>query len=147
MNVVEIRKIDDENESLIRKIKVKPGQEMFIETVDECLEEARLHSEWSPVAIYAKDVMIGFAMYGSFGPNKHTWIDRIMIGEEYQGKGYGKMAMKKLIELVTQEYEVNEVYLSIIEENLPAYHFYKSLGFEYINEQDPNGELIFKYTV
>ncbi len=30
-------------------------------------------------------------MYGSFGPNKDTWIDRIMIDENIKGKGYGKL--------------------------------------------------------
>lgn len=86
-------------------------------------------------------------MYGSFGSNRDTWIDRIMIDKKHQGKGYGKAAMLKLIEIVSKKYEVDTVYLSIIEENKVAYELYKSIEFEYINEKDPNGEPIFKYTV
>lgn len=44
-------------------------------------------------------------MYGSFGVNKDTWIDRIMIDKNYQGKGFGKQAMKQLIEIVSKEYD------------------------------------------
>lgn len=141
------RDIDNTNECIVRNIKLKPGQEKFIETVDECLKEANTYHEWHPVAIYYDEEVIGFAMYGSFGTNKDTWIDRIMIDEKYQGKGLGKMAMTKLIDIVSKEYGVNVIYLSIIEENRKAYSLYKSLGFEFMNERDPNGELIFKYTI
>ncbi len=144
---VYFRNITTSNESAARKIALKSGQEEFIETVDECLEEATTYKGWHPVAIYHNEEMIGFAMYGSFGPNKDTWIDRIIIDENYQGKGYGRIAMKKLIGIVSRKFEVTDIYLSIVEENRIAFNLYKSMGFEYINERDPNGELIFKYSI
>lgn len=119
----------------------------MIETVDECLKEANIHHEWHPIAIYNEKEVIGFAMYGSFGPNKDIWIDRIMIDEKYQGKGLGKIVMKKLFDIVWKEYQVNVIYLSIVEENRFAYCLYKSLEFEFMNETDPNGELLFKYII
>ncbi|MGV2941379.1 GNAT family N-acetyltransferase [Mesobacillus sp. LC4] len=148
MSDVYFKNIDETNEYKVRNIRLKSGQEKFIETVDECLKEANTYQEWHPVAIYSDEEIIGFAMYGSFGPNKDTWIDRILIDEKYQGKGYGKMAMKKLIDLVSKEYGVNVIYLSITEENRTAYSLYKSIGFEFMNEIDPNnGELLFKLTI
>ena len=148
MSNVHFKNIDDTNEYKVRTIKLKPGQDKFIETVDECLKEAENFHEWHPVAIYYDDEIIGFAMYGSFGLNKDTWIDRIMIDEKHQGKGYGKLAMIKLIDVVSKEYGVNVIYLSITEENRAAYTLYKNIGFEFMNERDPNnGELLFKYTI
>jgi len=148
MSNVHLKEIDDTNEYIVRSIKLKPGQEKFIESVDECLKEASMYREWHPVAIYVHDEVIGFAMYGSFGPNKDTWIDRIMIDEKFQGKGYGKLAMMQLIDIVSKEYGVNVIYLSIIEENRAAYNLYKSMGFEFMNERDPNnGELLFRYII
>lgn len=145
---VHFKNIDNTNEYKVRNIKLKPGQEKFIETVDECLKEAETFNEWHPVAIYYEDEIIGFAMYGSFGLNKDTWIDRIMIDEKHQGRGYGKLAMMKLIDMVSKEYEVNVIYLSITEENRTAYNLYKNIGFESMNERDSNnGELLFKYTI
>lgn len=111
----------------------------------ECLEKAARYPEWHPVAIYHEEELIGFAMYGSFVVNKDTWIDRIMIDKNDQGKGFGNQAMKQLIEIVSKEYDVKTIYLSIIEENKVAHQLYKSIGFEFINERDPNGELIFQY--
>lgn len=147
INEVYFKEIDHTNECTVKNIRVKPGQESFIETVDECLKEAAIYPEWHPVAIYNEKIVIGFAMYGTFGPNRDTWIDRIMIDENYQGKGYGKKAMIKLIDKVSIEYGVKVIYLSIIEENSIAHRLYKGLGFEYTNERDPNGELIFKYVI
>ncbi|SHG45363.1 GNAT family N-acetyltransferase [Ornithinibacillus halophilus] len=147
MSTVYFKDIDDTNENIVRNIRLKPGQEKFIETVDECLKEAEIYKEWHPVAIYHDERIVGFAMYGSFGPNKDTWIDRIMIDEKYQGLGLGKIAMKKLINIVSQEYGVNIIYLSIVEDNIIAHRLYESIGFEYMNEKDPNGELLFKYTI
>ncbi|MEG2289395.1 MAG: GNAT family N-acetyltransferase [Clostridium sp.] len=145
---IHFKDIDDKNSELVKKLKIKKDQEGFIETVGECLEEASLYSEWHPVAIYNYDNVIGFAMYGSFGPNKHTWIDRILIDENHQGKGIGKTAMKKLINIVSKEYDVDTIYLSIVEGNTVAYKLYTSIGFEYMNEKDTsNGELMFHYII
>lgn len=136
--------IDETNEAAVRSISLKSGQETFIETVDECLAEAELYAEWRPVAIYAGEDVVGFAMYGSFGPNRDTWIDRIMIDARHQGKGFGRAAMEALIVRVCGEYGVDTVYVSIIEENEVARRLYESMGFELLDERDPNGELIFK---
>jgi diamine N-acetyltransferase len=147
MSNVYFRDIDISNESIVRNIRLKPGQEKFIESVEECLIEADIYHEWHPVAIYYDEEIVGFAMYGSFGLNKDTWIDRIMIDEKYQGKGLGRIAMMRLIDIVSKEYAVNVIYLSIIEENSIACSLYKSMGFEFMNERDPNGELLFRYTI
>lgn len=84
-------------------------------------------------------------MYGSFGLNFDTWIDRIIIDEKFQGLGYGKKAMKRLIPIVADKYDARIIYLSIVPENAIAYKLYAKLGFKYINERDPEGEFIFKY--
>ncbi|UJF15911.1 GNAT family N-acetyltransferase [Jeotgalibaca sp. MA1X17-3] len=147
MNTVYMKDIDDTNESTVRNIRIKPGQEKYIESVDECLAEAKEIQEFHPVAICSEEDIVGFAMYGSFGPDKDTWIDRIMIDEKFQGKGLGRKAMLNLIDIVQKEYDINEIYLSIIEGNEAAQHLYNSIGFVFTNEKDPNGELIFKYTV
>lgn len=145
---IHFKDIDDENREEVKLLRIKKNQEGFIETVEECLQEASIYKEWHPVAIYNYEEVIGFAMYGSFGPNKHTWIDRILIEDKQQNKGFGKTAMKKLINIVSQTYNVDTIYLSIVEENKVAHKLYTSIGFQYMNEKDPsNGELMFKYEV
>lgn len=147
MTQVTIKEVNKSNESEVRKVRLKPDQETFIESVAECLEEAKEYPQWQPVAVYSHDKVVGFAMYGSFGPNKDTWIDRIIIDKDYQGIGLGSEAMRQLIEIVSKRYGVRVIYLSIVEGNEVAAHLYNRLGFEYMNEKDPNGERIYKYEI
>lgn len=143
---ISIKEISEDNINIVKSMRVKPEQETFIETVEECLEEANLYKEWHPVAIYDYDNVVGFAMYGCFGPNRHTWIDRILIDGRYQGMGIGKAAMTKLIDIVLREYQVDTIYLSLVKGNDIAKKLYESIGFQDMNEIDPNnGELMFKY--
>ena len=135
---IHFKDIDDENREEVKLLRIKKNQEGFIETVEECLQEASIYKEWHPVAIYNYEEVIGFAMYGSFGPNKHTWIDRILIEDKQQNKGFGKTAMKKLINIVSQTYNVDTIYLSIVEENKVAHKLYTNIGFQCMNEKDPS---------
>ena len=43
---IHFRDIDNTNEYMVRKIKLKHEQVKFIETVDECLEEANTYDAW-----------------------------------------------------------------------------------------------------
>ncbi|WP_346934778.1 GNAT family N-acetyltransferase [Clostridium sp.] len=147
MNKIYFKDIDSSNKEIVRKIKLKTGQENFIETVDECLEEAKCDDRWHPVCIYIKDTIIGFAMYGCFGANRNAWIDRIMIDEKYQSLGHGKRAMLRLMEIVPKEYEVSTIYTSVFEDNKLAYELYIDLGFIATDERDIGGEIILLYKV
>lgn len=147
MACIRIKEIDANNINEVRKISVKKHQRFFIETVDECLEEAAIYKQWCPVAIYDYDEIVGFAMYGAFGKNPDTWIDRIIIDEKYQGKGFGKLAMKELIKIVTEKYNVITVYLSFVEGNDVARKLYENLGFNFTGDYDPEGELIYKFNL
>ena len=86
-----IRPVTEQNREEILSLKVKHGQEHFIETTAQCLTEADKLSVWRPVGIYDKETLIGFAMYGLFleyPPNGRVWLDRLLIGAPFQGKGY-----------------------------------------------------------
>lgn len=145
---ISFQKINASNLADVQKISLHETQKHFIETVDDCLKEAATVEEWRPVAILANKEIVGFAMYGSFGPQKDTWIDRIMIDKKHQGKGYGRRAMLALMKRVVTEYDVSTIYLSLTEHNTVARKLYESIGFVYMNEKDPsNDELMFHYIV
>lgn len=57
----------------------------------------------------------------------------IWIGEEKNlGKGYGTEMMKLALEICFKEEAVNEVIIDPLESNKKAIHFYKKLGFQYV---------------
>jgi len=67
--------------------------------------------------------------YAQEAPYYHLF--RYMIGEEHQGKGYGRMAMGKFIEHVKTRPEgsADALYICYCPENDVAKKFYESFGF------------------
>lgn len=146
-----IRPITDKNRGQALALHVGAGQEGFVESVSQCLKEAAAKKCWRPVGIYDGETMVGFAMYGSFFweyfPIGRVWMDRLLIDEKYQGKGYGKAAMAALIERLVQEYNCRKIYLSVIDGNDAAVHLYESFGFRFNGKKDIHGERIMTYGV
>ena len=140
-----IKPLSAENKKEALQLNVKTEQSSFIEPVSQCIQEAEQLDLWNPVAIYHGTDMIGFAMYGFF-PYEDThgrvWLDRFLIDDRYQGKGYGKTALKLLITRLFCEYQCNAIYLSLYQQNKHAYHLYTSFGFQENGEKDINGETV-----
>ena len=74
------------------------------------------------IGIYADDIKIG-----------HAWIDTINqhlegfeIYEPYQNKGYGQVALKRIID----EYHITR--LEVKTDNERAKHIYEKFGFKYV---------------
>jgi ribosomal protein S18 acetylase RimI-like enzyme len=53
----------------------------------------------------------------------------IAVLEEYRGKGIGKILLNKYFNKV-REYEYNQVFLEVLEENVSALNLYKKVGFK-----------------
>ncbi|MEF9935161.1 MAG: GNAT family N-acetyltransferase [Clostridium sp.] len=139
------KSIDKNNLSEVLSLKIRSDQEGFIESVDECIEEARSASNWRTLAIYSGSEVVGFTMYGYFeneGYYGRVWLDRILIDYRYQGKGYGKKSVVYLIKRLFDEYNCNEIYLSVYDYNKFAIRLYESIGFKFNGEVDSKGEKV-----
>jgi diamine N-acetyltransferase len=82
-------------------------------------------------AIYAGETLVGFVMWAwdHDQPQPEMWIWRFMIAGDYQGKGYGRAAMERVISLLRIE-GITELFLSYAPENTGGEQFYAGLGFE-----------------
>lgn len=144
MNIT-FKPVTEENRADVLQLKVGNGQEHFIESVQQCLDEADKRKSWRPVGIYHGEELVGFAMYGFFWeyfPVGRVWMDRLLIDEKYQGKGYGKAALHLLLERLRKEYGRKKIYLSVIEGNDVAAGMYKNAGFRFTGRRDLHGEHI-----
>lgn len=68
-----------------------------------------------------------------------------MIDAQYQGKGYGKAAMKKLMSLIQEDTAHHMIYLSFEPENEGAKALYEKLGFKG-DGRVIEGEIVYKYS-
>lgn len=134
------------NRQAVLALHTAPGQEGFVETVAQCLDEANHTRCWRPVAIYDSSTLVGFAMYGFFWqyfPCGRLWLDRLLIDARYQGRGYGKAALTLLLDRLAHDYpRRRKIYLSVIETNAPAISLYQKFGFHFTGELDTHGEKV-----
>ena len=140
---ISIQRITRRNRKQILALSLAEGQKGFVETPAQCLKEARRLWIWHPVAICADGWPVGFAMYGRFpweGKRGRVWLDRLLIGEQYQGKGYGKRALLALCCRLKTQYRCEEIYLSCYADNPAAIGLYQQVGFRFNGEKDINGE-------
>ena len=153
--MIHLEKISWENYEDVLKLHVAKNQEDFVATNSTSLIQAFLAlSDDEPVfafAIYNDDTVVGFIQisydddwtgyeredwlssdaYKKWEGIKYYYIWRFMIGEEYQGRGYGKSAIAKIIEFI-KTYpcgEADYIALSYERSNEVAKKLYFSLGF------------------
>ena len=136
--------VTHENRGAVLALQVLPEQQGYIESVAQCLAEARRARNWCPVGIYDGSSLIGFAMYGYFFqedfPFGRLWMDRFLIDRHYQGRGYGRAALGGLLERMAREYSDRDIYLSVIRENSAAVRLYRAYDFSFNGEKDVRGE-------
>ena len=126
------------------QLSVAKGQEHFIETVAECMQEADEIADWEPVCIYDGGTMIGFSMYGYMRSEEQprVWFDRLLIDAHYQNRGFGRKTVEKMLARIHREFPEKDIYISAYEDNHVAISLYQSFGFHMNGELDINGEKI-----
>ena len=147
-------------DNFIQVIKLQPheSQKEFISSNLYTLAEAYVALKNDrippmPYAIYHDKQVIGFIMMyyeeANVSPlcNEAFYgISRLMIGKEYQGKGYGKEAILAAIEFLKLMPlgKANYAYICYLPENEVARKLYLSVGFEETGQVTEDGEIVAK---
>lgn len=127
---ISIQEITADNFVEAIKLKVKKEQENFVASNAASIAQSKFHTFLQCYGIYDGDVMVGFSAFGRNPEDDHIWIARHMVGEQYQGQGYGKAGLRALIEHMQAEYECKTIYLDVTPENQAAISLYEDAGFE-----------------
>ena len=150
--MIRLERINGKNIWNILKLRVSETQKSFVARNDVSLIEAYIaithHGQAFPFGIYDDETPVGFCMIG-FGAdvdwedapaiaksNYNLW--RFMIDEQYQGKGYGKAAMKQIMDFIASEPcgPAEYCWLSYEPGNVVAKALYSSFGFAETGERD-----------
>lgn len=147
--MITLRKITLENRREVFKLEVAEDQRRFVasnlSSVASCYVLATNGGRPLPFAIYADEQMVGFVMivYGITGyelpkiADNNYCILRLMIGQQYQNRGYGREAMIKILEYIRTFPAGHAQYcwIQYEAENTVAKKLYESFGFR------ENGEI------
>ena len=139
--MIELREINEENFDECVCLEMKDGQDAYCARNVYSLAQAWLYPEARPFCIYKDDTMVGFVMLDYDEDEKECGIWRFMIDKKYQSMGYGKEAMRVVLEYIKSNPVFNVVHLSTAPNNEIAIKLYKSFGFLPTGEIDDDGEI------
>jgi len=152
--LIRLEKITIDNFEDCLRLTVNDEQKEFIASNAYSLAEAYAlcnHHSYVPLplAIYARDMMVGFA-FVIYEPKDDDdpddedvyYLARFMIGKKYQNNGYGRSALNKLLEFL-QTHPIGKaksIVLSCNPNNHKAYSLFLSAGFKEMGFQDDDGD-------
>lgn len=146
---ISLREITDENRDAVRALRVGLGQQRFVSSVVESLEEAAATPRAAPWyrAVYANERPVGFVMLswhvtpapGILGP---YFLWRLLIDEHHQRRGFGREALMQIVDLVRAD-GATELLTSYHPGDGEPWPFYRRFGFEPTGEID-EGEIVLR---
>ena len=152
--MIKLEKISGKNVWDILKLRVSENQRSFVASNDISIIEAYVvqneNGHAFPFGIYDDETPVGFCMIG-YGVDD-SWTDapavakdnyniwRLMIDERFQGKGFGKEAMNRILDFIKTEPcgSAETCWLSYEPENTAAKKLYHSFGFQETGDFDEN---------
>ena len=148
---IELVEITDERAPSVLALRLAPGQERFVSSVAESLEEAAAHPHGNPWsrAVYADGMPVGFVMLSwDVQPqppeiNGPWFLWKLLIDHRHQGKGYGREVVRQVVELVRGEGAAELLTSHVPGDGGPA-GFYAKLGFVPRGDLDPDGEVVLR---
>lgn len=141
---ISLKPVSSDNWYDCTKLDVTEDQKkVFPAPIVYWIAESKYVTEFQPLAIYYHTEIIGFIVYCNTPDNNgNYWVLALMIDEEYQGKGYGKEALKQLIDLMRGTLNCQRMMIGHRPENIVAGNLYESLGFEKVSNELIDGEVV-----
>jgi GNAT superfamily N-acetyltransferase len=146
---IELRELTDEVREDLRSVRLGPGQDRFVSTVEGSLAEAAEVPEGNPWyrAVYSDGEAIGFVMISwdldpvPPGLNGPWFLWKLIIDRDHQHRGYGRDIVLHIADLV-RAHGGTELMTSHVEGPGGPKDFYLGLGFVPTGEVDEDGEIL-----
>ena len=121
-----------------------PDQAAFVASNGASLDEAEDNPACVPLIIRVSGEPVGFAMYALDGDDGNYWIYRLMIDARFQRRGYGRAALNRIIQILSELPGCSCVMLGVKPENEGARRLYEHAGFRMTGDAI-DGELVMRY--
>lgn len=129
MKMLRLTNVDEDN--WMTDLGVAPGQKEYVLNPMGILARAYAYRNSGSRAflIQDDDTPIGMALRCDYPELESYELNQFFIDERYQGQGYGKAAMRLILEEMRREGKYRKVVLWYIDGNDAAKNLYEHLGF------------------
>lgn len=138
---VQLREVTKETVRSVLKIETTEEQRSFVAPTSVSIAQAYFEPKAWFRAIYADDEPVGFIMLFDDPGKPEYFLWRLLVGADFQRKGYGRAAVEQLVEYVRTRPGATELLTSWVPEPGGPEPFYRSLGFLPTGEVD-EGEVV-----
>lgn len=146
---IHFSEVTPDNWRKVNSLEVHEHQKHFVASNVTILARAfAFRNENSKVhVIYDDEVPIGLIMQREYIKEDKLIciLDQFMIDKNYQGKGYGRIAMELWLSMIKAENKYDAIELCYKEDDYIAEKLYLSLGFIRKPEDDEEEELVMTY--
>lgn len=132
---ITLRPVDARNWGEVIRLRVTRDQESYVANNTYSLLQAVYEPWWQPFAVYAGETPVGLVLWGREPEYGRLCVARLMIDARYQGQGYARAALARLIGRARAQ-GADALYLSYVPGNAVAEKLYSHLGFL------PTGEIL-----
>lgn len=133
--MIRLEKVSTENYKDCLDLSVSEEQLDFVSSNTLSLAKAYAYYDTSmPFIVYDEDNMVGFMLLRYLEERSWYIIWQFMIDQRYQGRGYGKQAMRLAIEWMKKDKNCKQIALATKEGNIGAAKLYTQLGFKQLGE-------------
>lgn len=130
MKQITLEKLNAQNWEACANLELHEAQKNALPSNIISIAELNFYPATKAFAIKHNDEVIGFATYGKPDTGGNPKLFRLMIGKQYQGKGFGKTALRTILENMFQEYACDVLGVCYEPNNELIKGFYASVGFE-----------------
>lgn len=135
--LLSLRHVGATNWRGVARLEVEPAQRAFVAEPSYYLALCCYGATgWRPLAVHLGEPVIGFLMWARDEDDGSCWLGGILIDRAFQGRGYGKNAVRAALGMLAERHGFREFALSYRPDNLVARRLYTGLGFEEAGEME-----------
>ena len=148
--MVEFKEITEDNFEKVLKLKISEEQDKnrFVAPNVRSLADAYLYrnaGDVFPFSVEDDGEVVGFILLDEDVEEKEYMIWRMMVDERFQGRGYGKAIVKKVIEQFEGDERFDILIADYVVGNEPMKKLLESLGFKEKEFDESINEYVMEY--
>lgn len=142
--MLRLTEVTEDNWLAVASLSVKDHQKKYLAPAIGILARGYVYRNCNAriFVIENDSVPVGLALVREFTEEPLGYeLQQFMIDQQYQGKGYGSLALQLILEELREENHFDHVEVCVKREDTAAIHVYEKLGFVdsgYIDEEVPD---------
>lgn len=146
--MIEFVPINEHNFKDVINLEIAESQSRFVAPNVRSLAECYLYrnnNDVFPYAIQDGEKVVGFLLLDTDEDEKEIMIWRMMIGKHYQGKGYGRETIKKVVQISKEQNKYTILIADYVKGNEVMGELLRSEGFKDHSFNKEDNEYVLHY--